>query len=718
MTLSKLWRYCLLVLGVSYLVAVGCGPLREGESASELSSRRARLDNQCSPPTLVGEVMPGPTGGFPDGGALWGNGSLVASKRQLYFVASDNATGPELWTVDGPDAGPRRVMDVSPGPGGSMERTNPGLMAAAPGGGVYFSASTASGTELWRSDGTAAGTVQVSDLLPGGGSSRPRELTVAGGQLFFTATDGVHGEEPWRLSGPGASPVLLKDINPGQNGSVPGHFKALGNTVFFSANDVVHGQELWKAEAVDGGADGGAVLVEDIGEFDSSPDELVTVGGRLFFNADEGFPSGRELWTSDGTAAGTYLVKDIWQGLADSVPSDLCVAGNRLFFMADDGVHDRRLWTSDGTAAGTRMVQKPPSGPSIPRPFVTIRTGNLVPSGNRIFFMSRQEDGGADELWTTDGTDAGTAPLKRFGPMVFSDDDEERASNRKGVGGTLYFAANDGVSGVELWKSDGTPEGTVQVMDIAPGGASSLPRGFTRVGVKLYFVARDPTHGDELWSLDLCDRSPPEVTCPPDFAFEASVDTGVAVPFAVTAVDDITEELELVYSHAPGSVFPLGVTRVTVSTQDEVGNPGSCTFQVTVRDTVPPRVTCPRNIIVEATGKDPIAVPYPDVQAVDEVTPVTLEFDPPEGTLFTPGESTPVVLTVKDTSGNTRTCRFGVTVELPDGSGPGGDEDSGCSCSALPGAASAWGALLVLLAWARLRPTAARRKRGPTVGLS
>jgi ELWxxDGT repeat protein len=697
MTLSKLWRYGLLVLGVAYGAAVGCGPLREGEPSAGLSSRSAGLDNQCSPPTLVAEVIPGPAGGFPDGGMLWGNGSLVQSKRQLYFVASDSTAGAELWAIDGPDAGPRLVKDVLPGPEGSMERTEPRLMTAAPGGGVYFSAVTGSGAELWRSDGTAAGTVQVSDLQPGSGGSTPRELTVAGGQLFFAANDGVRGLEPWRLSGPGASPVLLRDINDGPSGSAVSHLTALGNTVFFSANDAVHGQELWKAEATDGGPGGGAVLVKDLSPMDSTPEELISFGGRLYFNADEGLPSGRELWTSDGTAGGTQLVKDIWYKLADSSPSELGVAGSRLFFTADDGVRGRELWTSDGTAGGTRMVKELYAGANIEGP------KGLVTSGSRVFFQRRQEDGGSDELWTSDGTDAGTLPLKRFRPMAAGQEGEELPSDRKGVGGTLYFAANDGASGIELWKSDGTPEGTVQVMDIAPGAAGSRPRGFTRVGLKLYFVAWDPTHGDELWSMDLCDRSPPVVTCPPDFAFEADAGTGVAVPFSATAVDDITEELELEYSHAPGSLFPLGVTPVTVSAQDEVGNTGNCTFQVTVRDSVPPRVTCPQNIIVEATGTEPVAVPYPNVQAVDAVSPVTIEFDPPPGTLFTPGESTPVVLTVKDSSGNTRTCRFGVTVELPgDGSGPGGgDEDSGCSCKSLPGGTSAWGALLVLLALAR-----------------
>ena len=322
-------------------------------------------------------------------------------------------------------------------------------------------------------------------MLPGSGGSAPRELTVAGGQLFFAADDGIHGREPWRLSGPGASPVLLGDIKEGASGSALSHFTAVGNTVFFSANDVAHGQELWKAVATDGGTGGGAVLVKNISPLDSIPDELITFGGRLYFNADEGLPSGRELWTSDGTAGGTLLVKDIWKGLADSAPSELGAAGNRLFFTADDGVRGRELWTSDGTAAGTRMVKELYAGANIPGP-----TG-LVTSGTRVFFQRRQEDGGSDELWTSDGTDAGTLPLKRFRPMAVAEEGEELVSDRKGVGGTLYFAANDGVSGLELWKSDGTPEGTVQVMDIAPGAASSMPRGFTRVGLKLYFVAWD-----------------------------------------------------------------------------------------------------------------------------------------------------------------------------------------------------------------------------------
>jgi ELWxxDGT repeat protein len=691
MNLSKLWRYGLLVLLVGYGVAIGCGPLQESGPSGSFGAQRSGLDNQCSPPSLVTDLNPGRAGAFPDAGTLWAPGSLASANRQLFFVASDGTSGPELWRSDGTAQGTQLVKDIVPGPEGALSGASVGLLTPAPGG-FYFSANGGGGAELWKSDGTDVGTARVSDLLPGNLGSSPSSLTMAGGQLFFVASDGVRGRELWR-TGADAGPVLVKELIEGPNGSEIRNLKAVGNTLFFSGNDIVHGQELWKTD----GTATGTVMVKDIeDQYDAIPDELVTLKGRLYFNADDG-PLGRELWTSDGTEAGTQRVKDIWDGFADSAPTELVVAVNRLFFSADDGFRGRELWTSDGTAAGTRLVRDIRPGKNIEGPT------NLVTAGTRVFFLSQQTDGGS-VLWTSDGAEGGTVPLKR----IDAPEEAPFVTSWKGVGETLYFAGSDGVSGSELWKSDGTPEGTVRVMDIAPGAASSAPRGFTRVGLKLFFVAADPANGDELWSMELCDRSPPRVLCPPDFTFEADAGTGVAVPFSASAVDDLTDELPLVYSREPRSLFPLGVTPVTVTTQDEAGNTGSCTFQVSVRDSVPPRVTCPQPIFVEATGTDPVEVPYPEVQAADAISPVTIEFDPPPGTLFTPGESTPVLLTVKDASGNARTCRFGVTVELPGGAGGGEGEGEGCSCRALPSGASWWGALLLLLVLARLRPDPAR----------
>ena len=70
------------------------------------------------------------------------------------------------------------------------------------------------------------------------------------------------------------------------------------------------------------------------------------------------------------------------------------------------------------------------------------------------------------------------------------------------IGNTLYFSANDGSSGSELWKSDGTDAGTVMVKDIRPGGTSSIPISLTVVGNTLYFSANDGNTGRELWKSD------------------------------------------------------------------------------------------------------------------------------------------------------------------------------------------------------------------------
>jgi ELWxxDGT repeat protein len=189
----------------------------------------------------------------------------------------------------------------------------------------------------------------VKDIRPGSSSSSPRNLTALGNTLFFTADDGVNGRELWKSDGTAAGTVLVKNIFPGSSNSYPLYLTALGNTLFFSASDGVNGRELWKSD----GTAAGTVLVKNIfpGSSNSYPLYLTALGNTLFFRANDGV-NGRELWKSDGTAAGTVLVKDIRPGSSSSYPSNLTAVGNTLFFRANDGVNGDELWALNvGTPA-------------------------------------------------------------------------------------------------------------------------------------------------------------------------------------------------------------------------------------------------------------------------------------------------------------------------------------------------------------------------------
>src|SRR5262249_16139833 len=212
-------------------------------------------------------------------------------------------------------------------------------------------------------------------------------------------------------------------------------------------------------------------------------EKVTAVGGTLFFTANDGV-NGEELWKSDGTTAGTVLVKDINSGSAfgygyGSRPYELTAVGGTLFFSADDGVHGRELWKSDGTEAGTVLVKdiNPHPHPFGPRP------SGLAAVGGTLFFSA--DDGvHRPELWKSDGTEAGTVLVKDINPnSAYGFPVGSYPHYLTDVGGTLFFAANDGTNSLELWKSDGTEAGTVLVKDINPGGGNngSLPNHLTAV---------------------------------------------------------------------------------------------------------------------------------------------------------------------------------------------------------------------------------------------
>jgi ELWxxDGT repeat protein len=285
--------------------------------------------------------------------------SLTRAGNTLYFVADDGTSGPELWKSDGTTAGTILVKDIFAGSTGSYPEKLTNVN-----GKLFFSAKTrANGRELWVSDGTGAGTRLVKEIQNLGVSSNPSYLTAVGDILYFVAKDPVLGTELWRTDGTASKTVVVKDIKTGSGvSSFPEQLTNVNGQLFFTAIDNTTGRELWKSN----GFSYGTVRVKDIrpGSKGSAIENLISVGNTLYFSADDG-DSGAELWKSNGTPAGTVLVADMNRGVPGSNNNYLPTPhsmGNFtningiLYFTAAVGEIDF-IWRSDGSATGTVMVQ-------------------------------------------------------------------------------------------------------------------------------------------------------------------------------------------------------------------------------------------------------------------------------------------------------------------------------------------------------------------------
>ncbi|MBN1420215.1 MAG: PKD domain-containing protein [Planctomycetes bacterium] len=314
-----------------------------------------------------------------------------------------------------------------------------------------------------------------------------------------------------------AAPELVKDIDREPGSSAPLSLAAVGDRLFFTADDGEHGYELWVSD----GTEAGTVLVKNIrpGGDGSSPEFLTAVGGRMFFTANDG-EHGVELWVSDGTDAGTVLVKDIRAGGDGPSPDSLTAVGDRVFFTADDGVHGEELWVSDGTESGTVLVK---------------------------------------DIWPGLGSPYPEGP---------------RPGHLTAVGDRLYFSANDGEHGDELWISDGTGEGTFLFCEIVPGSGGSSPQEMTPLDQVLFLTAQTGTCGRELWVIPLGPVPTARFAMSPEgcqrgrsVRLDAAASTtpeGTAITGYAWTLGDGTEmagrEIEYDYPAGAAGVFPICLT--------------------------------------------------------------------------------------------------------------------------------------------------------------
>lgn len=436
---------------------------------------------QAAQPTvrMVMDINPGAAGiGFPNSFAELS--PLVADvDGTVFFAATDGVHGTELWKSDGTEAGTQLVKDAED-PGSSNFATLVGT-----GDKVFLRANGAD--ELWVSDGTEEGTFEIWRGFDGG-PYEPHHLTPAGARLFFSASTraGDQGRELWVTDGTRAGTRMVADLVAGTGdgiGSFQGdddRFAVLGDRVLFNA-PADGGRQLWIS---DGTLAGTSVVARDetlAGNGQLDPEWLLAVGDSVYFRGAG--PGGDTLYVSDGTEAGTEALAP-----PGTEPEQLVEHAGDVYFSGRDSDEGRELWVSDGTPEGTTRVSQISTGDSLPQ--------RLTSVGDTLYFTAVATPGERD-LWKFD-TEASLVKDVEWGPARFENDTPRELT---AVGDTLFFrgkrAADDGS---QLWSSDGTATGTRPVTINPAGGGAAYD--LTASDGRLFFTADDGEHGRELWMAE------------------------------------------------------------------------------------------------------------------------------------------------------------------------------------------------------------------------
>lgn len=407
---------------------------------------------------------------------------FVTFGGKVIFLFDDGVNGLEPWTTDGTQANTRMLVDVNPGPGGAWA-SDPQF--AESGGLLFFVANGPSPyAQLWRTDGTAAGTIQLSAF--DGPSGVVRTLSPYAGGVAFTAIGPPFGRRSiWVSDGSPsgtrlAGPSLVQD---GFTGDIqdPAEFNGI---LYFGARRANHQYELWRTDGTAAGTyqfyphrpedqSGGVPNATAWDNFD--PHSLTVFNGRLFFGASNQptvSSDDRELWATDGTFAGTQIVKNIATG---SLTFSWVVPGfgQTVFFAAPSPQYGTEVFRSDGTVGGSQLVADLNPGIASSSP-----SGPCFSNGKLLF--SANVPGAQQILVVSDGTPNGTSPL---GTSTPGDGAGSSAQSLASLNGILYYLEATPATGLELWRSDGTLQGTGLAAELAAGPASGFQDNSSKIRV-------------------------------------------------------------------------------------------------------------------------------------------------------------------------------------------------------------------------------------------
>lgn len=362
---------------------------------------------------------------------------------------------------------------------------------------VYASSDAQYGAEIRGGNGLPGTAFLLADIAPGAAGSSPTNLaSIGGGKAMFGAISANGVGQAWITDGTPEGTVLLANLPgdaplfPGASGtpSIPSDFAGLpGGGAVFAANSGAGGRELWRTD----GTPEGTYVLKDLnpGSAASAPGGFATLpNGRLVFHATDA-QHGQELWTTDGTAEGTVRLTEIVPGAGSSTIGTPVKVGGGAVFSATDAT-GAKLWFTDGTAEGTYKLSD------------AAASGVTALGGGRAIFTGTDAGHGA-EAWVTDGTQAGTHLLSDVVPGA--DSSSARGFVATGQGEALFFVGAPNQQAHEIWHTDGTAAGTQRLYYADIGAAGSDLRAMTSIGDgKALFVTTGSTGstGAQVWITD------------------------------------------------------------------------------------------------------------------------------------------------------------------------------------------------------------------------
>lgn len=421
-------------------------------------------------PYMLADLRPGLSGSNPR--------AIAMLAGHLYFVATTPEFGYELWRTDGTADGTELVKDIYSGTVGSSIGS-----AAVVDGLIYFQAQDGiHGTEAWRSDGTSAGTVLIKDINPIlNAPFYPNGFTAYDGFVYFKAGEPGTGHELWRTDGTEAGTGIVKDIDPGVSGSDPRYLTELNGKLIFWVDTSLTEGYLWKSDGSETGTD----QLYPVSPTSTSLSKFCRIENVAYFNGTDSV-HGSELWRTDGTTEGTWMVKDIGPDTLGGGISMLHRLGDGLVFSAWTTATGRELWFSDGTEAGTEMITDLNPGP-VNGPYV-----DQMPEVNGwLYFIAANDPAGILQgIYRTNGSETVLVTAEPIAPQDLT-----------AACAGIFFSARLAEHGRELWFTDGTAVGTYMVSDLN-GIDSSSPENLYSMGTGLFYQAAHGLYGPEPWICD------------------------------------------------------------------------------------------------------------------------------------------------------------------------------------------------------------------------